>query len=64
MAAPRPGLVGPADEGVTGRADVGEDIRRSELKCPVSTAPVRIADFLRHAGDTGAGFATYHSLRR
>ena len=41
-----------------------EDIRRSELECPVTTNPTRIGDFLHRPGDTRAVFATYHSLGR
>ena len=54
-------LVVCSDQSAGGR---GEDIRRSELECPVSTDPARIADFLRHSGHTGAVFSTYHSLGR
>ena len=54
-------LVVCSDQSAGGR---GEDIRRSELECPVSTDPARIADFLCHSGHTGALFSTYHSLGR
>ena len=58
---PLDSLVVCSDRSAGGR---GEDIRRSELECPVSTDPARIAEFLEYAGDTRAVFATYHSLRR
>ena len=58
---PLDSLVVCSDRSAGGR---GEDIRRSELECPVSTDPARIADFLDRPGNTRAVFATYHSLRR
>ena len=41
-----------------------EDIRISELECPVSTDPSEIAHSLRGDGPTRVVFCTYHSLRR
>ena len=41
-----------------------EDIRISELECPVSTDPSEIARSLRGDGPTRVVFCTYHSLRR
>ena len=41
-----------------------EDIRISELECPVSTDPGEIACSLRGDGPTRVVFCTYHSLRR
>ncbi|MDE0659878.1 MAG: DEAD/DEAH box helicase family protein [Gammaproteobacteria bacterium] len=41
-----------------------EDIRISELECPVSTDPSVIAQSLRSDGPTRVVFCTYHSLRR
>ena len=41
-----------------------EDIRISELECPVSTDPSEIARALRGDGPTRVVFCTYHSLRR
>ena len=41
-----------------------EDIRVSELECPVSTDPAEIADLLSGSGPTRVVFCTYHSLRR
>ncbi len=58
---PLDSLVVCSDQSAGGR---GEDIRRSELECPVSTDPARIADFLAHGPNTRAVFATYHSLGR
>ncbi len=58
---PLDSLVVCSDQSAGGR---GEDIRRSELECPVSTEPARIANFLAGRGNTRAVFATYHSLRR
>ena len=58
---PLDSLVVCSDQSAGGR---GEDIRRSELECPVSTDPARIAGFLEAPGNTRAVFATYHSLRR
>ena len=54
-------LVVCSDRSAGGR---GEDIRRSELECPVSTDSARIAEFLGWCGNTRAVFATYHSLGR
>ena len=54
-------LVVCSDQSAGGR---GEDIRRSELECPVSTDPARIADFLGRTGHTRVVFSTYHSLGR
>ena len=58
---PLDSLVVCSDRSAGGR---GEDIRRSELECPVSTDPERIAEFIKYPGDTRAVFATYHSLGR
>ena len=41
-----------------------EDIRVSELECPVSTDPAEIAASLAGDGPTRVVFCTYHSLRR
>ena len=41
-----------------------EDIRISELECPVSTDPAEIARSLRGDGPTRVVFCTYHSLGR
>ena len=41
-----------------------EDIRISELECPVSTDPAEIAAALADDGVTRVVFCTYHSLRR
>ena len=41
-----------------------EDIRVSELECPVSTDPAEIAVSLAGDGPTRVVFCTYHSLRR
>jgi len=41
-----------------------EDIRISELECPVSTDPSEIAHSLQGDGPTRVVFCTYHSLRR
>ena len=41
-----------------------EDIRISELECPVSTDPAEIAAALAGDGVTRVVFCTYHSLRR
>ena len=41
-----------------------EDIRISELECPVSTDPSEIARSLRGDGPTRVVFCTYHSLQR
>ncbi len=41
-----------------------EDIRISELECPVTTDPIEIADALTGEGNTRAVFCTYHSLGR
>ena len=41
-----------------------EDIRISELECPVTTDPAEIAEALMGEGDTRAVFCTYHSLGR
>ena len=41
-----------------------EDIRISELECPVSTDPAEIAGALDGEGPARAVFCTYHSLRR
>ena len=47
-----------------GGRNENEDIRISELECPVSTDPAEIARSLRGDGPTRVVFCTYHSLRR
>ncbi len=47
-----------------GGRNENEDIRVSELECPVSTDPSDIARSLRGDGPTRVVFCTYHSLRR
>ena len=47
-----------------GGRNENEDIRVSELECPVSTDPSEIARSLRGDGPTRVVFCTYHSLRR
>ena len=47
-----------------GGRNENEDIRISELECPVSTGPAEIARLLRGAGPTRVTFCTYQSLRR
>ena len=47
-----------------GGRNENEDIRISELECPVSTDPAEIAGALEGGGPTRAVFCTYHSLRR
>lgn len=47
-----------------GGRNENEDIRISELECPVSTDPVEIADSLTGEGPTRVVFCTYHSLGR
>ena len=58
---PLDSLVVCSDPSAGGR---GEDIRRSELECPVTTDPASIASFLKKPGNTRAVFGTYHSLGR
>ena len=47
-----------------GGRNENEDIRISELECPVSTDPSEIASTLRRDGPTHVVFCTYHSLQR
>ena len=47
-----------------GGRNENEDIRISELECPVSTDPSEIARSLHGNGPTRVVFCTYHSLRR
>ena len=47
-----------------GGRNENEDIRISELECPVSTDTSEIASTLRGDGPTRVVFCTYHSLRR
>ncbi len=47
-----------------GGRNENEDIRISELECPVSTDSVEIARSLRGDGPTRVVFCTYHSLAR
>ena len=51
-------------DSTAGGRDENEDIRISELECPVSTDPAEIAGALDGAGPTRAVFCTYHSLGR
>ena len=51
-----------SDSTAGGRSE--EDIRISELECPVSTDPVEIARSLDGEGPTRVVFCTYHSLGR
>ena len=52
-----------SDQTAGGRNE-SEDIRVSELECPVSTDPEEIAFSLGGDGPTRVVFCTYHSLRR
>ncbi len=52
-----------SDQTAGGRNE-NEDIRVSELECPVSTDPEEIARSLDGDGATRVVFCTYHSLRR
>ena len=52
-----------SDQTAGGRNE-SEDIRVSELECPVSTDPAEIARSLHGDGPTRVVFCTYHSLRR
>ncbi len=47
-----------------GGRNENEDIRISELECPVTTDPAEIAQFLDGEGAPRVVFCTYHSLRR
>ena len=47
-----------------GGRNENEDMRISELECPVTTDPEEIAKALRRDGTTGVVFCTYHSLGR
>ena len=51
-------------DATAGGRNENEDIRISELECPVTTAPDEIARLLEGGGATRAVFCTYHSLRR
>ena len=51
-------------DSTAGGRNENEDIRISELECPVSTDPAEIASTLRGDGPTRVVFCTYHSLRR
>ena len=51
-------------DSTAGGRNENEDIRVSELECPVTTDPVEIAASLRGEGATRVVFCTYHSLRR
>ena len=58
-------LVVCSDPSAGGRASSREDIRRSELECPVTTDPQRIADFAAaKRPETKVVFSTYQSLHR
>ena len=52
-----------SDRTAGGRGE-NEDIRISELECPVTTDAAGIAQALKGDGPTRAVFCTYHSLRR
>ena len=52
-----------SDQTAGGRNE-SEDIRVSELECPVSTDAEEIARSLAGVGSTSVVFCTYHSLRR
>ena len=56
-------LVVCSDVTAGGRGE-NEDIRISELECPVSTNPLEIAELMDGAGPTRVIFCTYHSLGR
>ena len=47
-----------------GGRNENEDIRISELECPVTTSPEEISSALAGEGNTRVVFCTYHSLRR
>ena len=47
-----------------GGRNENEDIKISELECPVTTDPAKIAATLSSAGPTRVVFCTYHSLGR
>ena len=51
-------------DATAGGRNENEDIRVSELECPVSTDPGEIAASLAGDGPTRVVFCTYHSLRR
>ena len=51
-------------DATAGGRNENEDIRISELECPVSTDPAEIAGSLGGGGATRVVFCTYHSLRR
>ena len=51
-------------DATAGGRNENEDIRVSELECPVSTDPAEIAASLAGDGPTRVVFCTYHSLRR
>ena len=52
-----------SDQTAGGRNE-NEDIRVSELECPVTTSPEEIANALTGEGKTRVVFCTYHSLGR
>ena len=58
---PLRGLVVCSD-GTSGGGNEGEDMRASELACPVTTSPEKIARFLRGRKGTRVVFCTYQSL--
>ena len=51
-------------DATAGGRNENEDIRISELECPVSTDPAEIARSLVDDGPTRVVFCTYHSLGR
>ena len=51
-------------DSTAGGRNENEDIRISELECPVSTDPIEIASSLEGNGATRVVFCTYHSLGR
>ena len=51
-------------DATAGGRNENEDIRISELECPVSTDPAEIARSLAGEGSTRVVFCTYHSLGR
>ncbi len=58
------GVVVCSDATAGGRQENTEDIRTTELECPVTTKPAEIAKKLLEGEDTRVVFCTYHSLRR
>ena len=53
-----------APDPTAGGRNENEDIRISELECPVSTDPAEITSSLAAEGSTRVVFCTYHSLGR